>query len=165
MTMPRGQLPASGNSTGSQVPNVLPARSLWGSAGISTDKNPVVLNTHASTSTSALTAGTSTQSYSASHQEPKWPLPEASDQSHLKKAEVITPVKPDRLAYHLKKIGYDTTLTNYLVDGFTYGFRLGHQGLVKQKETPNHQSVMDNMEWALKLLQLESDSGRLAGPF
>ena len=158
---------ASRNRTGSQVPNVPHAStSLWDSAGISTEQKPVVLNTHASTSTPALTAGTSsTHSTSASHQEPKWPLPETSEQSHLKKSEVITPVKPDRLAYHLRKIGYDPTLTKYLLDGFTNGFRLGHQGLVNQKETPNHQSVMDNMEWALKLLQLESDSGRLAGPF
>ena len=165
--MPRGQRAASRNRTGSQVPNVPHAStSLWDSAGISTEQKPVVLNTHASTSTPALTAGTSsTHSTSASHQEPKWPLPETSEQSHLKKSEVITPVKPDRLAYHLRKIGYDPTLTKYLLDGFTNGFRLGHQGLVNQKETPNHQSVMDNMEWALKLLQLESDSGRLAGPF
>ena len=46
----------------------------------------------------------------------------------LSKYGMPTPIDPDRLEFHLNRIGYDKVKTQYLVDGFKNGFRLNQVG-------------------------------------
>ena len=78
---------------------------------------------------------------------------------------MVTPVRPDRLRYHLEAIGYDSDIVEYLCHGFTHGFSIEHQGDLHQTEPPNNSSVDQNIEVTEKLLQVELLAGRLAGPY
>ena len=76
-----------------------------------------------------------------------------------------TPVKPERLLYHLEKINYDVKITKYLIDGFTFGFSLGHHITIDNIEAVNSKNVIQNEDIVTKKLQKEMDAGRIKGPF
>ena len=78
---------------------------------------------------------------------------------------VLLPQKIKKFYYHLKTIGYDPILSNFLISGFKNGFSISHFGQVSSQEPDNHQSVADNLEATQLLLQTELDLGRMAGPF
>lgn len=48
--------------------------------------------------------------------------------SNYKLFDIVTPINVDRLAYLLKASDYDSVETEFLIDGFTQGFKLGYQG-------------------------------------
>ena len=52
----------------------------------------------------------------------------------------------------------------YLVEGFTYGFKLGVQGDIQTRTLRNHTSVLDAPDVVNKHLQKEMDFGRISGP-
>ena len=54
-----------------------------------------------------------------------------------------TPIRPERLQHHLIRIGYDQSEIDYLVQGFTSGFKLGHDGPISHTEPENDSSVDD----------------------
>jgi len=69
------------------------------------------------------------------------------------------------LFHHLDRINYDKSETQYLINGFTYGFKLGHEGPVSDSEPSNDISVDNLPEITLQKIQKEIVAGRLAGPF
>lgn len=91
--------------------------------------------------------------------------PSQPQPSHKLKSQIITPVRPLRLLHHLQTIGYDPSKTQYLVDGFSHGFSLGHQGSLSVTDPPNDASITANHQAAVELLQTEVDASRLVGPF
>lgn len=76
-----------------------------------------------------------------------------------------TPVKADKLAHHLNAIGYDNKLTQYLVDGFTHGFKLGHGKEPVPTFATNAKYALLKPEIVKQKLQAEIEKGRVAGPF
>ena len=77
-----------------------------------------------------------------------------------------TPVLVDRLHSLLIKSSYDPVITQYLIDGFTFGFRIPFSGpLPVHCFIQNHHSVLDNISVAMQMIELEKILGRIAGPF
>ena len=54
---------------------------------------------------------------------------------------------------------------DYLVQGFSEGFKLGVEGNFQSHSFRNHLSVLNGPQAAIKKLQQELDAGRIAGPF
>ena len=76
-----------------------------------------------------------------------------------------TPVSPDRLEHHLKRIKYDPNKTKFLVDGFRYGFKIKHEGTLTEEEPDNDQSIRDYPQAAKEKIDGEVSKGRMMGPF
>ena len=57
-----------------------------------------------------------------------------------------TPINPNRLEYHLKKINNPREKTEYLVNGFRFGFKLGHLGEATNIEAKNSRKALDHPE-------------------
>lgn len=68
----------------------------------------------------------------------------------------------DRLAWWLD--GYDITLKNYLLEGFTVGFRIGYAGFPESKIYDNHSSTAKNPEVINEYIDKELAAGRIMGP-
>ena len=51
----------------------------------------------------------------------------------------------------------------YLVEGFTYGFKLGVQGDIQTRTLHNHTSVLDAPDVVNKHLRTEMDLGHISG--
>ena len=75
----------------------------------------------------------------------------------------VTPVKVDRLNFLLS--GYETSLRLYLVNGFTFGFRVGFHGERCTLHSPNLKSVLDQPQIVRTKLRKECEAGRICGPF
>ena len=56
-------------------------------------------------------------------------------------------------------------MSQYLINGFTYGFVLNYQGPQRERISLNHQSARNNSVFLNKKLHQELDLGRIAGPF
>jgi hypothetical protein len=78
---------------------------------------------------------------------------------------ITTPIDPDRLQFHLDNIGYDTSKTKFLVDGFRYGFRLQHQGEVTNTNPENDITISEHYAVAKHKIESEVSAGRMKGPF
>ena len=76
---------------------------------------------------------------------------------------VITPVHVEVLKKVLNV--YDEEKVVYLVEGFQYGFKLGHTGVRKGFESKNLISAIQNPSVLQKQIAKELESERLAGPF
>ena len=76
-----------------------------------------------------------------------------------------TPIDPDRLEYHLNKCNYPKDKTQYLVQGFRYGFKLGHMGEAEDIDANNSRNAMEHIEVVEGKLEAELEKGRIAGPF
>ena len=77
----------------------------------------------------------------------------------------ITPVRPERLAYHLHLTDYPTHLTSYLVQGFQKGFHLRHEGDIYNTRPNNSKAANKYSDIIEKNLQEELAANRIAGPF
>ncbi len=53
----------------------------------------------------------------------------------------MTPVNPVKLGELLTSIGYDREKIDFLVEGFTHGFCIGHQGPTPKGYPKNHAKV------------------------
>ena len=51
--------------------------------------------------------------------------------------QMPTPIKPDRLQYHLQNIKYNDVTTTFLVNGFKNGFSIGNTSEVEDIEALN----------------------------
>ena len=69
----------------------------------------------------------------------------------------------DRLKFFLH--GYDRALTNYLIDGFSFGFRVHFVGERLAYESPNLKSALDQPDLVKVKLSKECAAGRIVGPF
>ena len=75
----------------------------------------------------------------------------------------VTPVKVDRLNFLLS--GYETSLRLYLVNGFTFGFRVGFDGERCALHSPNLKSVLDQPQIVRTKLRKECEAVKICGPF
>ena len=100
-------------------------------------------------------------------------LPNANNQSSLQDkgknlmfptaGALPTPVLVEKLAFYLE--GYDAQISQELVAGFVYGFRLHFQGTQQVHFSANMQSALQNPEIVDRLLNKEICEGRIRGPF
>lgn len=80
--------------------------------------------------------------------------------------ELPTPIKPAKLAGLLR--GYDPELSEFLLEGFRNGFRVGYEGNELGSEvrwSNNLKSAVDNPRVMSDKIKKERDAGRVAGPF
>ena len=77
--------------------------------------------------------------------------------------DLPTPVNPRKLEAYLH--GNDSVEVAFLVEGFTYGFRIPFEGSVEFRVQLNHKSCLENLDQLHAKLQLELQSGRILGPF
>ena len=119
--------------------------------------------------TSAQCAKVHTQPYHVhlSSHPAKMDKPYSVDQYKKSLVPVPTPVRSDILEAELH--GYDKQLTDKLVNGFKFGFRLGFQRdgntLSSAQKVKNHKSALQNREQVFLKLAKESIKNRIAGPF
>ena len=79
---------------------------------------------------------------------------------------IYTPVKPDVLHRLLTEVGYDREKTQFLVDGFRFGFDLGYRGPEKvQMKAPNLKFTIGNKLELWNKVMKEVQLKRYAGPF
>jgi hypothetical protein len=74
---------------------------------------------------------------------------------------VVTPIKVSALTPFLQ----DYPLAQYLILGFTHGFKLGYTGQHKASTSPNLKSCDEDPDIVQSKLQAELNSGRVKGPF
>ncbi len=86
---------------------------------------------------------------------------EARDITHH---AVVTPIDATRL-HHYLQAHPNRHLTNYLVDAFRGGFRIGHKGPRIAHHAPNLTSAFVHPEVIDRVLAKEVSLGRIAGPF
>ncbi len=60
---------------------------------------------------------------------------------------------------------YDKDKTKYLLNGFTFGFKLGFTGTQKVRMSTNLRSALENPQVVSKKLETERQNNRIAGPF
>ena len=75
----------------------------------------------------------------------------------------VTPVKLERLQIYLA--GYDTTLKEFLFEGFRVGFSIPFFGERSSRESRNLKSAIDNPAVVRAKLGEELEAGRIVGPF
>ena len=61
--------------------------------------------------------------------------------------------------------GYDRDYKRFLIDGFTFGFRLGFTGDERSLESSNLKSDLSQPQVVSAKLEKERAAGRIAGPF
>lgn len=77
--------------------------------------------------------------------------------------DVVTPIKTGPFKKFL--VGYDQTISDFLLTGFTQGFKIPYQGKRQFRFNSNLKSAKDNMDILLQKIKKEIDLGRAAGPF
>ena len=75
----------------------------------------------------------------------------------------VTPVKVDRLNFFLT--GYHPPPRQFLVNGFSYGFRVGFVGNRRASQSPNLKSALEQPQAFSSKLLIELEAGRIRGPF
>lgn len=76
---------------------------------------------------------------------------------------MITPIKSDRL--HNWLLGYNKDAKNFLIDGFTFGFKIPFEGKRKFTYFDNLLSARNNISILKEKIAKEVRAGRAAGPF
>ena len=87
------------------------------------------------------------------------------DVSNISLGRMPTPINPDKLNFHLKRINYDQEETSYLVQGFQQGFFLGHTGEVTNTDPVNAKRVRLEPDIARNKIEKELRKGNIKGPF
>jgi hypothetical protein len=70
---------------------------------------------------------------------------------------------PERLAWYLN--GYNKTLKDNLIKGFSTGFPLGCIGSIPTRIAPNHASVTEHIDFVRTKITAEIAKKRIKGPF
>ena len=92
------------------------------------------------------------------------PLSPIKDQlRQILHSKPVTAVKVDRLDFLLN--GYSPSLKQFLVNGFSCGFRIGFAGERQCYESPNLKSALEKPDIVISKLHKELEAGRIAGPF
>lgn len=93
------------------------------------------------------------------------PIPQRNKQFTQNKTNftITTPIDSDALAKYLE--GYDSELAQFLVAGFSLGFRIPYQGERNFRLSNNLPSFEKNKSVELQKISQELCSGRIAGPF
>ena len=103
--------------------------------------------------------GSSTQNL---HRKDKREVQEG-DGNNIPLVKPTTPVNKEKLEKWLT--GYDTDTVRFLLDGFTFGFKLGFTGENKVRVSKNLRSALENPSVVLGKLQIELKHDRITGPF
>lgn len=74
-----------------------------------------------------------------------------------------TPVNSQKLKQFLE--GYDPHEVDFIISGFTKGFKLHYEGPRVGRESPNLKSALQNPELVRRKINKEVHEGRMAGPF
>lgn len=78
---------------------------------------------------------------------------------------ITTPVNPEALRDILIECNYDFNKTQYLYQGYKYGFRLGYEGpSTRQAVSENHKLKLGNKTVLWNKLMKEVEAGRVSGP-
>ncbi|XP_062593378.1 uncharacterized protein LOC134254854 [Saccostrea cucullata] len=80
-----------------------------------------------------------------------------------KDQDVVTPIKVEVLNLWLED--YEESKLQYLVDGFTFGFRIPFNGNRAFRYSDNLKSARENFEILQEKIQEEIDTNRVGGPF
>ena len=80
---------------------------------------------------------------------------------------IVTPVDVNTFEKLLTEEGYDETETQFLVNGFRYGFELCYQGKIEgiKRTTPNLRLRIGNETVLWNKIMKEVKLGRFTGPF
>ena len=76
--------------------------------------------------------------------------------------DIVTPINAKALHHWLQ--GYDNEKLNYLVKGFTFGFRIPYMGQRRYRYSKNLKSANDNLNILKQKLAVEVVSGRVGAP-
>ena len=76
---------------------------------------------------------------------------------------IVTPIKVDKLSYWLQ--GYNLKEKDYLLNGFTYGFKIPYQGDRIYRFHKNLTSADFHNDVLMNKIGKELDAGRVGGPF
>lgn len=92
-------------------------------------------------------------------------LNELAQQHHLQshKGQTVTPIQVLQLQHWLH--GYDSDITKFLVEGFTYGFKIPFRGVRSFRQAKNLNSALQNPQILRQKIEIETQAGRVAGPF
>ena len=85
-------------------------------------------------------------------------------ESDLSANPVVTPVTPVKVT-ELQKLLKGYSDAEYVIDGFTHGFKLGYQGLRHSSYSENLISCQDLPHVVAEKIQKEISLGRVKGPF
>lgn len=78
-------------------------------------------------------------------------------------SNISTPIDVARLNIYLR--GYQIEKANFLLDGFTFGFKIPFAGKIEPLFGLNLKSARDNIEALREIINDELKAGRAAGPF
>lgn len=98
--------------------------------------------------------------------QPKSVLPDSSKKQPIQNKSnctITTPIDSDAFAKYLE--GYDPELSQFLVTGFSLGFRIPYVGERKFRLSNNLPSFEKNKSVGLQKISQELCTGRIAGPF
>lgn len=86
--------------------------------------------------------------------------------SNFDLAAIVTPIDPEALLSLLQETNYDQQKTQFLYEGFKYGFRLGYQGPLDRRITSSNLRfrVGDKFDLWNKIM-LEVKAKRYSGPY
>ena len=77
--------------------------------------------------------------------------------------QIVTPIKPDMFKQYL--VGYDPHKTEFLIEGFKYGFKIPFEGEHKFNFNKNLKSAIENSQILKEKINKEVVAGRVEGPF
>ena len=80
--------------------------------------------------------------------------------------DIVTPVNPDRFEQLLLEMNYDKEETEFIIQGFRYGFPLGYEGETNCRTMANNLKLTcGNTQDLWEKMMKEVKLGRFAGPF
>ena len=86
--------------------------------------------------------------------------------NNLKLDEIVSPINVDKYEYYLKRTGYNTEKTRYLVDGFKCGFDLGYVGPEERQDKSSNIPIRIGSKTILwNKVMAEVKERRYSGPF
>ena len=83
--------------------------------------------------------------------------------NNLDHSAVVTPISVKTLECWLE--GYDCIKTKFLLQGFTFGFKIPYKGERVFRHSHNLKSALENLSILKQKIQIEVQKGRAAGPF
>ena len=91
------------------------------------------------------------------------PLTKHCPPSTSNDSEIVSPINAQILPHYLS--GYDQTLSDFLINGFSFGFKIPYFGERKFRSSENLPSLKGKAEVLFDKIQKEIQARRVAGPF